>query len=220
MVRQAQVDRRDPERGDDQRGNPRWWTPTRRTRRRTPIWRLQELGADMPASPMSPRPSRCGTPIPRRRREAAAGREGHPGPRLHGDGRDHQRGRRLARQPARPCLRQRPAAAISTLNLAHMIPRCRRCGRGRNGTSIFRRPRCFSARPKARPRSGFPSCRRCRPYADRRPDRRGQVRAAGADGAAVPRYTGMRRSSPSISAVRSARRRSPWAATGTISAAA
>jgi type IV secretion system protein VirB4 len=73
---------------------------------------------------------------------------------------------------------------ISTLNLAHMIPW--RCGRGRNGTSISQRPRCSSARPKARPRSGFPSCRRCRPYADRRPDRRGQVGAAGADGAAVP----------------------------------
>jgi hypothetical protein len=106
---------------------------------------------------------------------------------------------------------------ISTLNLAHMIP-LRRVGGAGTGRA-FRSAPCSSARPKARPRSGFPSCRRCRPHADRRPDRRGQVGAAGADGLQFRRYAA-RRSSPSTSAARSAPRRSPWAATGTISAAA
>ena len=47
----------------------------------------------------------------------------------------------------------------------------------------------------------------------------GKSRAAGADGAAVPALSAAPRSSPSISAARSGPRRSPWAATGTISAA-
>ena len=54
---------------------------------------------------------------------------------------------------------------------------------------------------------------------DHRPDRRRQKRAAGADGAAVPPLCRRPRSSPSISAARSAPRRSPWVATGMISAA-
>jgi hypothetical protein len=71
---------------------------------------------------------------------------------------------------------------ISTLNLAHMIP-LSAVWAGPERDEHFGAPPCFTARPKARPRSGFPSCRRCRPYARRRPDRRRQVRAAGADGA-------------------------------------
>jgi len=43
---------------------------------------------------------------------------------------------------------------VSTLNLAHMIP-CRRSGQALTGTSIWARHRCFSARPRARPRSAL-----------------------------------------------------------------
>ena len=81
-------------------------------------------------------------------------------------------------------------------------------------------PPLFFARDRGRDAVPLlPSCRRCRPHAGRRPDRRRQVGAAGADGAAVPPLSATPRSSPSTSAARSAPRRSRWAATGMISAA-
>jgi type IV secretion system protein VirB4 len=90
-----------------------------------------------------------------RRREAAAGREGHPGPRLHRDGEtvnavDAWLGSLPGHVYAN--VRQPP---ISTLNLAHMIP-LSAVWAGPERDEHFGRPPCFLARPKARPRSGFP----------------------------------------------------------------
>jgi hypothetical protein len=106
---------------------------------------------------------------------------------------------------------------ISTLNLAHMIP-LSRCGRGRNGTSISQRPLLFGKTEGSTP------FRFSLHVGDV-----GHTLIVGPTGAGKSvllalmalqfrRYASAR-SSPSISAVRSARRRSPWAATGTISAA-
>jgi type IV secretory pathway VirB4 component len=131
-------------------------TPTRRTRPPMPTWRCRNSARTMPAGLCHRHRYRLGRRSRTRSREAAAGREGHPGPRLHRhDRRRHQRGRGLARLAPRPCLRQCPQPPISTLNLAHMIP-LSAVWAGRNGTSISVRPPCSSARPKARPRSGFP----------------------------------------------------------------
>jgi type IV secretory pathway VirB4 component len=115
-------DRRDPQRGDDQRGvrAGRYRRRQQGGRRRHGLAgarrRLCRHGlCHRDDRGMGRRSAHC-------RREAAAGREGHPGPRLHGHGRDGQRGRCLARQlpgHAYANVRQPP---ISTLNLAHMIP--------------------------------------------------------------------------------------------------
>jgi type IV secretion system protein VirB4 len=74
---------------------------------------------------------------------------------------------------------------ISTLNLAHMIP-LSAVWAGPERDEHFAAPAAVRQDRRLDPVPAFPSCRRCRPYADRRPDRRGQVGAAGADGLAVP----------------------------------
>ena len=154
-----------------------------------------------------------------RRRAAASGREDHPGPRLHLHARDGQRDRGLARQPAGPCLRQCPPAAdLDAQPRPHdaVLGGLGRAGAGRafrGAAAVLRADRRLDAVPL------LAACRRCRPHADRRPDRRRQKRAAGADGACSSAAMRARRSSPSISAARSAPRRWRWAATGTISAA-
>jgi hypothetical protein len=122
MVRQAQVDRRDPQGGDDQRG-----LDAGRHRRveqgADADAALQELGADYAGRPMSPRPSRSGTPIPRIADEKLRLVEKVI------QGRDFTACRRginavdawLGSLPGHVYanVRQPP---ISTLNLAHMIP--------------------------------------------------------------------------------------------------
>jgi type IV secretion system protein VirB4 len=85
---------------------------------------------------------------------------------------------------ARPCLRQCPAAAdLHAQSRPHDPPG----GVGGAGTGRAFRSAPAAVRQDRRldPVPVFP-CRRCRPHADRRPDRRGQVGAAGADGLAVP----------------------------------
>ena len=64
MVRQAQVDRRDPEGGDDQRGLDACSTPTPTTRRSTPTRRCRSSAPTRSAKPLSPPRSRSGTTIP------------------------------------------------------------------------------------------------------------------------------------------------------------
>jgi type IV secretory pathway VirB4 component len=146
---------RDPQRGDDQRGvGP--VDSDASNKAADADMALQELGADCwPAWPMSPRRSRCGTPIPRIADEklrlvekVIQGRDFTAIP----EGMNAVEAW-LGSLPghAYANVRQPP---ISTLNLAHMIP-LSPCGRGRNGTSISVRPPCSMARPKARPRSGF-----------------------------------------------------------------
>ena len=118
---------------------------------------LQELGADYAGHGLCHRDGHgLGRRSARRRREAAAGREGHPGPRLHRDARDDQRGRGLARLAARPCLRQCPAAADLHAQSRPHDPAVGGVGGAGTGRASCERPRCCSARPKARPRSGFP----------------------------------------------------------------
>jgi hypothetical protein len=108
---------------------------------------------------------------------------------------------------------------ISTLNLAHMIPLSAVWAGPERDEHFGAPPLLLRQDRRLDPVPVFASCRRCRPHARRRPDRRGQVRAAGADGACSSGAMRAPRSSPSISAARSAPPRSPWAATGTISAA-
>ena len=75
---------------------------------------------------------------------------------------------------------------VSTLNLAHMMP-FSAVWAGPERDEHFQAPPLFFARTEGSTPFRFqPACRRCRPHADRRPDRRGQERAAGADGVAVP----------------------------------
>ena len=75
---------------------------------------------------------------------------------------------------------------VSTLNLAHMMP-FSAVWAGPERDEHFQAPPLFFARTEGSTPFRFSaSCRRCRPHADRRPDRRRQERAAGADGAAVP----------------------------------
>ena len=108
---------------------------------------------------------------------------------------------------------------FSTLNLAHMIPFSavwagpERDEHFERAAAVLRQDRRLDAVPV------LASCRRCRPHAGGRADRRRQVRAAGADGAAIPALSAALRFSLSTSAARSAPRRWRWAATGTISAA-
>ena len=79
-----------------------------------------------------------------------------------------------------------------------MIP-CRRCGRGRNGTSISARPLLYGGKTEGSTPFRFPSMSATSAIRCRRPDRRGQVRAAGADGACSSALR-RPRSSPSTSA--------------------
>jgi type IV secretory pathway VirB4 component len=74
---------------------------------------------------------------------------------------------------------------ISTLNLAHMIP-LSAVWAGPERDEHLGAPPLLFGKTEARPRSGFPPCRRRRPHAGRRPDRRRQVGAARAHGAPVP----------------------------------
>jgi hypothetical protein len=122
MVRQAQVDRRHPEGGDDQRG----FGPGRQRRPSNKAGdadlALQDLGGDMVGYALSRRRLVSGTRIPARPTRSSPGREGRPGPRLHRHQGADQRGRGLARQlPGQTYanVRQPP---LSTLNLAHMAP--------------------------------------------------------------------------------------------------
>ena len=121
---------------------------------------------------------------------------------------------------AGPRLRQCPAAADFHAQSRPPDPPVSGVGGAGTGRAFCSPSAALRQDRRLDPVPVFPPCRRCRPYADRRPDRRGQVRAAGADGAPVSPLLPARRSSPSISAARSAPRRSPCAATGTISAAA
>jgi hypothetical protein len=98
---------------------------------------------------MGPRPGAGGG-------EAEAGREGHPGPRLHLHGSKGECARGMARIAPRPCLRQCPAAAHFHAQSRPHDPPVSGMGGSRNGTSISVTPPCFTARPKARPRSAFP----------------------------------------------------------------
>ena len=123
----------------------------------------------------------------RRRREAAAGREDHPGPRLH----LHRRDASTRSKPGSASLpghvyanvRQPP---VSTLNLAHMIPLSAVWAGPERDEHFDAPPLALRQDRGLDPVPVLASCRRRRPHAGRRPDRRRQVRAAGADGAAVP----------------------------------
>ena len=101
-----------------------------------------------------------------------------------------QRDRGLARQPAGPCLRQCPPAAdLDAQPRPHdaVLGGLGRAGTGRasrGAAAVLRADRGLDAVPL------LAACRRCRPHADRRADRRRQERAAGADGAAVPPLRG------------------------------
>ena len=173
----------------------------------------------MSARPMSPPPSRSGTQDPRVADEKLRLVEKII------QGRDftcmaetRQRGRSLARLAARPCLRQCPPAADLHAQSRPHDPAVGGVGGAGTGRAFRCAPPALWQDRRLDPVPVVAPCRRRRPHAGRRPDRRGQVRAAGADGAAVPPLR-RARSSPSTSAARSARQRSPWAATGTISAA-
>ena len=104
MVRQAQIDRRDPQGGDDQRGlgASRHRRPQQGDgrRRRAPGARLRRHRRGLRHRDRHGLGQRSAP----RRREAAAGREGHPGPRLHLHGRDASTRSRpgSARCPATP----------------------------------------------------------------------------------------------------------------------
>jgi hypothetical protein len=71
-------------------------------------------------------------------------------------GRDGERRRSLARELARPCLRQCPAAAGFDAQSRPHDPDVGGMGGAGTGRAFRNGPRCCSARPKARPRSGFP----------------------------------------------------------------
>ena len=115
---------------------------------------LQELGSDLIGAGLCHRDRHgLGRGSAHRRREAAPGREGHPGPRLHLHGGDRERGRGLARLPARPRLRQcPPAAGLDPQPRAHDAAVGGLGGAG-DATSISRRRRCSLRGPKARRRS-------------------------------------------------------------------
>ena len=74
---------------------------------------------------------------------------------------------------------------VSTLNLAHMIPLSAVWAGPLHDAHLNAPPLFFAQDRRLDAVPLLASCRRCRPYADRRPDRRRQERAAGADGAAV-----------------------------------
>ncbi len=121
-----------------------------------------------------------------RRRAAAAGREDDPGPRLHLHGRARERGRGVARQSAGPPLRQRASAAG-----LHPQPRPHDALLRRVGRTGHRRALRRAAAVPGQNRGFDPvplraACRRCRAHARGGADGRGEVGAAGADGAPVP----------------------------------
>ena len=186
MVRQAQIDRCDRQGGDDQRairaGRHRCGQQGRRRRYGPAGTRAGHGGHGL----CHGHHHGLGCRSAHRRRKAAARREGRSGPRFHGNGRDRQRGRCLARLSARSCLCQCPAAADLDAQSCPHDPL--ECCVGRAGTE--RPSRCaplalWQDRGKyAVP--AFPPYRGCRPHARRRPDRRGQIGVAGADGAPVP----------------------------------
>ena len=95
-------------------------------------------------------------------------------------------GRSLARVAARPCLRQCPSAAGLDAEPRPHDPALGGLGRPgarrafQGAATVLRADRRLDAVPLQ------PSCRRCRPHARGRADRRRQVGAAGADGVAVP----------------------------------
>ena len=101
--------------------------------------------------------------------------------------------------------------------LAHMIP-LSAVWAGRNGTSISVRPLLFGKTEGSTP-FRFSSCRRRRPHPVVGPTGAGKSVLLALMALQFRRYRRSLRSSPSISAARSAPPRSPWAATGTISAA-
>ena len=139
-------------------------------------------------------------------------------PRLHHHPRGRQRGRGVAVVAARPGLRQCPPAAgphaQSRASDAAVV------GLGRAGAQRASRRAaaalCADQRLDAVP--AVDPCRRCRPHAGRRPDRRRQVGAARADRAAVPALCRMPRSTSSTRAIRRAPRCWRWAARITRSA--
>ena len=149
---------------------------------------LQELGSDLVGEAYVTATVTVWDEDPAHRRRAAApGREDHPGPRLHLHAREASTRSRpgSARLPGHVYanVRQPP---VSTLNLAHMMP-FSAVWAGPERDEHFQAPPLFFARTEGSTPFRFsPACRRCRPHADRRPDRRRQERAAGADGAAVP----------------------------------
>ena len=156
MVRQAQIDHGDPEGGDDQRSVG---ADGLRRRQQGAGRRSALAGTRLRSS----RPGLChrhrhglGRRSARRRGTAAPGREGHPGPRLHLHARDGQRDRGLARQPARPCLRQCPPAADLDAQPRPHDAVLGGMGRAGTGRAFSRRRRCSSRGPKARRRSGSP----------------------------------------------------------------
>ena len=148
---------------------------------------LQELGSTSSAKPMSPRPLRFGTMI------AGVADERLRLVEKTIQGRDFTCMREtvnaieawLGSLPGHVYanVRQPP---ISTLNLAHMMPFSavwsgpERDEHFDGAAAVLRTHGRFDPLPLLAP------CRRCRPRADRWPDRRGQERALGADGAAVP----------------------------------
>ena len=115
---------------------------------------LQELGSDLVGEAyVTATVTVWDEDCARRGRAAASRREDDPGPRLHLHARDRQRDRGLARQPSRPCLRQRPPAAdLDPQPRAHdaVLGGLGRVGTGR---ASRQRHRCSSRGPKVRPRS-------------------------------------------------------------------
>jgi hypothetical protein len=123
----------------------------------------------------------------------AAGREGHHRPRLHCHQGADQRGRGVARNLAGSDLRQCPPAAALDLNLAHMIAAVGGVGGARVRTIIWAGRRFSDGQDRRLDAvSARAARRRRRPHPGRRPDRRRQERAAGADGPAVSPLRGAR----------------------------
>jgi type IV secretion system protein TrbE len=106
--------------------------------------------------------------------------------RLHLHGGDRQRGRGLAGLVAGPCLRQRPPAPGFDPKPRPYDPTVRGLGRAGEGRSsrcaaaVLRADGRINAVPLLSPRRGR------RTYAGGRSNRRGQISAARADGAAIP----------------------------------
>ncbi len=152
-----------------------------------------------------------------RRREAAPGREGDSGSRLHLHGGDRQCRRRPGWARCRDIVyanvRQPP---VSTLNPRPYDPALRGLGGPARDEHLDAPPLFFGGDRRRDARSAFSLH-----VGDVGhtlvvgPTGAGQIRAAGADGVAVSALRAMHRSSLSTSAARSARPRSPWAAIGT-----
>ena len=125
-----------------------------------------------------------------RRRKAPPRREGDPGARFHLHAGRGECDRGLAREPSGPRLRQCPPAAGLDVESGAYDPALGGLGRAGEGRALqgaaafHRQDRGLDAVPFLAP------CRRCRPHLDRGADRRRQVRAAGADGDAVPSLSG------------------------------